>query len=176
MPSPSATTATAPQVQVRCGLLSFWAALCVVVASFQPAAGFMVRRVPFSTPPSSAVGGATTIQQQAAAAGPAAGPAAGAGVHVAEGIKELAALYDVLLIDQWGGEAYRVLRMHGWVSTSILDLQSRPPTPNPPNPPVMHDGHHPYAGAVECMRELQGLGKHIILLSNSSKRKASSLS
>lgn len=39
----------------------------------------------------------------------------------------------------------------------------------------MHDGHDPYPGAVECMRELQRMGKHIILLSNSSKRKAGSL-
>jgi ribonucleotide monophosphatase NagD (HAD superfamily) len=41
---------------------------------------------------------------------------------------------------------------------------------------VIHDGGDaPYPGAVECMRELQRLGKHIVLLSNSSKRKAGSL-
>ena len=37
---------------------------------------------------------------------------------------------------------------------------------------VMHDGHTPYPGAVECMANLQQMGKKIILLSNSSKRKA----
>uniref|UniRef100_A0A7S0EEY8 Uncharacterized protein n=1 Tax=Hanusia phi TaxID=3032 RepID=A0A7S0EEY8_9CRYP len=40
---------------------------------------------------------------------------------------------------------------------------------------VMHDGKTAYGGAVECMKQLQGLGKKIILLSNSSRRKGNSL-
>jgi ribonucleotide monophosphatase NagD (HAD superfamily) len=34
----------------------------------------------------------------------------------------------------------------------------------------MHDGHNAYPGAVECMQQLVAKGKHVILLSNSSKR------
>jgi HAD superfamily hydrolase (TIGR01450 family) len=40
---------------------------------------------------------------------------------------------------------------------------------------VMHDGHQAYPDAVACMQQLLALGKHVILLSNSSKRKAGSL-
>ncbi len=40
---------------------------------------------------------------------------------------------------------------------------------------VMHDGHNAYPEAVACMEQLLALGKHVILLSNSSKRKAGSL-
>lgn len=40
---------------------------------------------------------------------------------------------------------------------------------------VMHDGHAAYPGAVECMQSILAAGKYVILLSNSSKRKAGSL-
>lgn len=40
---------------------------------------------------------------------------------------------------------------------------------------VMHDGYNAYPQAVACMEQLLALGKHVILLSNSSKRKAGSL-
>ena len=40
---------------------------------------------------------------------------------------------------------------------------------------VMHDGQNAYPEAVACMEQLLALGKHVILLSNSSKRKAGSL-
>lgn len=39
----------------------------------------------------------------------------------------------------------------------------------------MHDGHRAYPGAVECMAALVQAGKAVLLLSNSSKRRASSL-
>lgn len=128
-----------------CGSLQHAARAFLVVRS--PASSIMVRRVPngiglvgATSPPQPPANG---LAAAAAGEGAGAGPATtAAGVEIAEGLKGLAELFDVLLIDQWG---------------------------------VMHDGHAPYPGAVECMRELQRLGKHIILLSNSSKRKAGSL-
>lgn len=39
---------------------------------------------------------------------------------------------------------------------------------------VLHDGKHPYDGAIECLDNLNQEGKRLILLSNSSKRKLSS--
>ena len=39
---------------------------------------------------------------------------------------------------------------------------------------VLHDGKTPYPGVVECLKNLKSLGKRLILLSNSSKRKSSS--
>lgn len=35
---------------------------------------------------------------------------------------------------------------------------------------VLHDGDKPYDGVVECLKELKGRGKYIIILSNSGKR------
>ena len=35
---------------------------------------------------------------------------------------------------------------------------------------VLHDGHKPYDGVVECLKELKSRKKHIIILSNSGKR------
>ena len=35
---------------------------------------------------------------------------------------------------------------------------------------VLHNGEHAYEGAVECLKELKGRKKHIIILSNSCKR------
>ncbi len=35
---------------------------------------------------------------------------------------------------------------------------------------VLHDGHKPYPGVVECLKELKARKKHIIILSNSGKR------
>lgn len=35
---------------------------------------------------------------------------------------------------------------------------------------VLHDGEEPYEGVIECLRELKGRNKHIIILSNSGKR------
>lgn len=40
---------------------------------------------------------------------------------------------------------------------------------------VLHDGERPYPGAAECLRRLRGAGKHIVVLSNSSKRETDSL-
>jgi len=40
---------------------------------------------------------------------------------------------------------------------------------------VLHDGKVPYAGVTDCLKELKAAGKQLILLSNSSKRKASSV-
>jgi ribonucleotide monophosphatase NagD (HAD superfamily) len=39
---------------------------------------------------------------------------------------------------------------------------------------VLHDGKIPYPGVVDCLKNLKSLGKSLILLSNSSKRKESS--
>lgn len=35
---------------------------------------------------------------------------------------------------------------------------------------VLHDGEKPYEGVVDCLKELKGRGKYIIILSNSGKR------
>jgi HAD superfamily hydrolase (TIGR01459 family) len=35
---------------------------------------------------------------------------------------------------------------------------------------VLHDGHAPYPGAVECLQHLHAAGKQVLLLSNSGKR------
>ncbi len=35
---------------------------------------------------------------------------------------------------------------------------------------VLHDGHQAFDGVVDCLKELKGRGKHIIILSNSGKR------
>ncbi|MCB9984011.1 MAG: TIGR01459 family HAD-type hydrolase [Rhodospirillales bacterium] len=35
---------------------------------------------------------------------------------------------------------------------------------------VLHDGHKPYDGVVDCLKELKNRKKHIIILSNSGKR------
>ena len=35
---------------------------------------------------------------------------------------------------------------------------------------VLHDGDKPYDGVVDCLKELKGRGKYIIILSNSGKR------
>lgn len=134
--------------------------LRAAASSFSWSNSAMVRRVPITA--------AATVEAGATAA-------AGA-VHMTEGMRELAALYDVLLIDQWGGEWLECLPSpasccrlseDAWLTQTLL------PSLRPL--PVMHDGHDPYPGAVECMQELQRTGKHIILLSNSSKRKAGSL-
>jgi HAD superfamily hydrolase (TIGR01459 family) len=37
---------------------------------------------------------------------------------------------------------------------------------------VLHDGGEPYPGALDCLRNLRGLGVRIVLLSNSGKRAA----
>ena len=39
---------------------------------------------------------------------------------------------------------------------------------------VMHDGSKPYEGVLETVKELKNLGKKLIILSNSSKRKENS--
>lgn len=35
---------------------------------------------------------------------------------------------------------------------------------------VLHDGHKPYDGVIECLKELKSRGKYVIILSNSGKR------
>lgn len=40
---------------------------------------------------------------------------------------------------------------------------------------VMHDGTNAYEGAVECMKELTAMGKKVVLLSNSSRRRGNSM-
>ena len=40
---------------------------------------------------------------------------------------------------------------------------------------VLHDGKTPYTGVTECLQKLKDDGKNLILLSNSSKRKANSV-
>jgi HAD superfamily hydrolase (TIGR01459 family) len=40
---------------------------------------------------------------------------------------------------------------------------------------VLHDGKRPYAGAIECLRELRAAGKHVVVLSNSGRRETESL-
>ena len=35
---------------------------------------------------------------------------------------------------------------------------------------VLHDGHRPYDGAVDCLKRLKAAGKTVVLLSNSGKR------
>lgn len=37
---------------------------------------------------------------------------------------------------------------------------------------VLHDGHRPYPGAVECLRRLAEAGRRLVVLSNSGKRAA----
>ena len=37
---------------------------------------------------------------------------------------------------------------------------------------VLHNGDKPYDGVIECLKELKGRNKHIIILSNSGKRAA----
>ena len=41
---------------------------------------------------------------------------------------------------------------------------------------VLHDGTRPYPGAVDCLWQLHAAGKRIVLLSNSSKREAETVS
>jgi ribonucleotide monophosphatase NagD (HAD superfamily) len=36
---------------------------------------------------------------------------------------------------------------------------------------VMHNGHEPYKGVLETVKELKAAGKKLIILSNSSKRR-----
>lgn len=55
------------------------------------------------------------------------------------GLGDIAAAYDVLLIDQFG---------------------------------VLHDGHKPYPGVVDCLTRAAALGKRSIVLTNSGKRAA----
>jgi len=35
---------------------------------------------------------------------------------------------------------------------------------------VLHNGEHAYEGVIDCLKELKGRKKHIIILSNSGKR------
>lgn len=35
---------------------------------------------------------------------------------------------------------------------------------------VLHDGHKPYHGVIECLKELKSRKKHVLILSNSGKR------
>lgn len=37
---------------------------------------------------------------------------------------------------------------------------------------VVHDGHRPYPGSVDCMRRLRAMGRPVILLSNAPRRSA----
>lgn len=39
---------------------------------------------------------------------------------------------------------------------------------------VLHDGSKPYEGVLQTVKELQGMGKNLIILSNSSKRRENS--
>ena len=39
---------------------------------------------------------------------------------------------------------------------------------------VMHNGSEPYAGVLDAVKELKALGKKLIILSNSSKRRENS--
>lgn len=39
---------------------------------------------------------------------------------------------------------------------------------------VMHDGSKPYEGVLQTVKELKGMGKNLIILSNSSKRRENS--
>lgn len=115
LPPSSSATATA----VRCSrrplcpsilplpVLLLAAALLLLVAS-EPAAGFLVPSASSSSRPSMVRRVPTTLPTTTTTPGPPRGVAAeaqaGAGtVHVAEGLRELAELYDVMLIDQWGG-------------------------------------------------------------------------
>ena len=38
---------------------------------------------------------------------------------------------------------------------------------------VLHDGHTPYAGVLDCLEQLRRAGKQVIIISNSGKRSAS---
>ncbi|MCW5593282.1 MAG: TIGR01459 family HAD-type hydrolase [Burkholderiales bacterium] len=40
---------------------------------------------------------------------------------------------------------------------------------------VLHDGSHPYPGAVECLERLRQAGKHVVVLSNSGRREAANV-
>ena len=37
---------------------------------------------------------------------------------------------------------------------------------------VLHDGRHPYPGAIEALRRLKDAGRHVVLLSNSGRSAA----
>lgn len=37
---------------------------------------------------------------------------------------------------------------------------------------VLHDGSHPYPGALDCLERLHAAGKHVVVLSNSGRREA----
>ena len=39
---------------------------------------------------------------------------------------------------------------------------------------VLHDGSKPYEGVLQTVKELKGMGKNLIILSNSSKRRENS--
>ncbi|KAG5187687.1 HAD-like domain-containing protein [Tribonema minus] len=41
---------------------------------------------------------------------------------------------------------------------------------------VLHDGSKPYPGVLDCLQQLSARGKHVVILSNSSRRKGSVLS
>jgi len=86
-----------------------------------------------------------------------------------KGIGDLADKYDAFLIDQWvsrappqrpsnGRKRWEAERQHASM------LQG-----------VMHDGKTAYPGAVECMNKLAEMGKTVVLLSNSSRRKGNSM-
>lgn len=40
---------------------------------------------------------------------------------------------------------------------------------------VLHDGSHPYPGAVHCLERLHEAGKHVVVLSNSGRREAANV-
>jgi len=40
---------------------------------------------------------------------------------------------------------------------------------------VLHDGTHPYPGAIDCLRQLHATGKPLVVLSNSGQREAENL-
>ena len=34
---------------------------------------------------------------------------------------------------------------------------------------ILHDGHRPYPGAIDCLEQLRAAGKHVVVLSNSGR-------
>lgn len=40
---------------------------------------------------------------------------------------------------------------------------------------VLHDGTRPYPGAIDCLRQLRGAGKHVVILSNSGRSEAGNI-
>jgi ribonucleotide monophosphatase NagD (HAD superfamily) len=86
-----------------------------------------------------------------------------------KGIGDLADKYDAFLIDQWVSRAPPQRPSNGRKSWEV-ERQRASMLQG-----VMHDGKTAYPGAVECMNNLAKMGKTVVLLSNSSRRKGNSM-